>query len=374
MSKWLRLIAILGISAAAAAQTGKAPAPSTKPHATPAKKSSAPAASADHSEAVITIQNLCPQKQTGPACRTVITKDQFDALMKSAKVPPTARRQAAEQLVKIITLATSGEKMGLQDTSAVKERLYLMRLQTLAGAYDEYLKENKAQVSEADARKYYDENTDAYEEVTLRRLFIPKPPQGGDKKPGLDEAATKQLADKMHERAVAGEDFDKLEQEVFAATVPDMAKTAVPTTTMGPVRRGLGAPPQHEAELFGLKPGQVSTVYDEPTSFVMYKVESRRTVPFDDVKSQIIPKLGQQKLQDVLQATFDSVKTTYNDEYFKPAEKPNVGQHPASVPGMPAPGATPAKEGTQPKPAAEAPAQTPPVPQQTPAATPPAPK
>jgi parvulin-like peptidyl-prolyl cis-trans isomerase-like protein len=356
----LRFLVLAGLLAAVAAagQTAKTSAPKPKTSQTTAKTPTAAATTpADHSEAVITIENLCPGKESGPQCRTVITKDRFEHLMKSVipNLPPGARRQAAQQLAELLVLATDGEKMGLQNQEDVKDRIYLRRLQILGAAYGEYLKEHKAKVSEADAQKYYSENKEAYEEITLRRLFIPKPPQGGDKKPPLDETATKALADKMHERAAAGEDFDKLEQEVFTATTPEMAKSGVPPTSLGPRRRGLGVPPQHEAELFAMKPGQVSPVYDEPTSYVIFKVDANRTLPFDDVKTQIISTLEEQKFKDAMQETMSSVKTSLNDNYFKPPEKPATASKPPSA----TPTSTPAEPQSRPSEPAPAPAPSP---------------
>jgi hypothetical protein len=365
MSRLLGFAAALAITLSAVAQTDKTPVAKPKAPAPAPKKSATPAPAPDTSEPVITIQGLCAGKQTGAQCRTVVTKNEFEKLMRIAKVPPAAKTQAAEQFVKLLIFSIKGEKLDLEDTPVVKDRLYVSRLGILAGAYDEYLKTSRAKVSEDVARKYYNDNQEAYGEITLSRLFIPKPPQGGDKKPLLDEAATKQLAEKMRERAAAGEDLDKLEQEIIAATTPDMAKAAMPPTSMGARRRGLGLPPQHEAELFALDPGKVSPLYEEPTSFMIYKVQAKRTVPFDDVKAQITSKLETQAIEDARQAAVDSVKTSYNESYFKPAETPSTAQHPPKAPAASTP-APPAGSGTQPAVA--------PTPPQPPAASTAAPK
>ena len=322
----LKILALAAVFACAvAAQTGAPASPAG------AEKPTAPAASAsvDASEPVITIENLCSKPKAGADCKTVVTKAEFEQLLGAVRpnLPPGARIQIAQKYAELLTFAEKGEQAGVDKTPEYQEQLRLMRMQALAGGYNRYLQEKYAKASDTEVEKYYKDNVAAYEEVTLRRIYISKPPASGEKKPVLDEAAVKALAQKLQARAAAGEDFDKLQQEAYAAQNPDAPKIS-PPTSLGPRRRGQ-LPKMQESAIFELAPGKVSSVMDEPAGYFIYKVESKEVVPLEKVKAQIAHQLEEQKMRDAIQETVGSVKTTFNENYFK-------GPAPSETPAAPA--------------------------------------
>ncbi len=328
----LKIFALAAVFAcAAAAQTEKpAPPASAEKPATPAPA----AAPVNASEPVITIENLCPDPKPGAPCKTVITKGEFERILSAVRpnLPPGARMQIAQRYVELLTFADKGEQAGLEKSPEFKEQLQLMRMQALAQAYNRHLQEKYANVSDADVEKYYKENQPAYEEVTLRRIYIPKPLKDAEKKQPLDEAATKALAEKIQARAAAGEDFDKLQQEVYIAVNPETPKGAATPTTLGPRRRGQ-LPKDQESAIFELAPGKVSQIMDEPAGYFIYKVESKEVLPLEKVKAQIARQLEEQRLRDAIQNTLSSVKTNFNEAYFKVPAAPEAQPGAAPVPG-----------------------------------------
>lgn len=70
-----------------------------------------------------------------------------------------------------------------------------------------------------------------------------------------------------------------------------------------------------EAELFQLKKGQISSVREFPTAYVIYKLENRRTIPLQEVTPEISHKLYQQNLATVMKP-LASVQARYNERYF----------------------------------------------------------
>lgn len=324
MQSWRILALAMSLAGTVAAQTG-APASSEAQKPAPASSTS----SVNASEPVITIENLCPDPKPGAPCQTLVTRAEFEHLLGTLRtnIPPGARMQIAQKYAELLTFAEKGEQAGVEKTTEFQDQLRMMRLQALAGGYTRYLQEKYGRASDAEVEKYYKENLPAYEEVTLRRIYIPKPIQGADKKPLLDEAATKALAQKIQARAAAGEDFDKLQQEAFTATTPDAPKAAAPTT-LGPRRHGQ-LPQTEEAALFELAPGKVSSLMEEPAGFFIYKVESKQTLPLESVKAQIARQLEEQKLRDAIQQAMSSAKTTFNDDYFKVPAKPEAAPPPA---------------------------------------------
>ncbi|HVP43019.1 MAG TPA: peptidyl-prolyl cis-trans isomerase [Terriglobales bacterium] len=282
---------------------------------------------------MIIIENLCAQSKPGADCKTVITKSEFERILAAIRpnLPPDARQQVAKKYVELLTFAEKAEHAGLDKSPEFREQLRLMRMQALAGAYGRHLQEKYAKAPDAEVEKYYQDNKPAYDEVTLKRIYIPKPATGGEKKPPLDEAAAKAMAEKIQARAVAGEDFDKLQAEADAAANPDASKGSAPTSTLGARRRGQ-LPPSHESAIFELGSGKVSPLLEEPSGYFIYKVESKQLLPLEQVKGQIARQLEEQKLRDAIQRTVSSVKATYNEKYFKVPTAPEAAPSQPSTP------------------------------------------
>lgn len=354
------------LTCAAFAQTATSPQ-SKKPAAAPAPKAgSATAKPASKSPTVITIDGLCVKKVPGAPCRTVVTRDDFERIARlQPNLTPPRKLQLAHSYVEALTFANAAEKAGLDKKpefqSELREQMQLLRLQMLYRAYGKYLQEESSKIPDAELEKSYSDNKEAYQEVTLKRIYIPKPtPAAADKKPPMDEAATKALAQKTQQRAAAGEPFDKLEEEAFSAIHPDQPKGSAPPTDVGARRRG-SLPPQHETKIFQLKPGQVTSLIDEPSGYFIYKVEAVKMVPFEEVKSQISRQLQEQKFRDAVEQMMASEKITYNEQYFTPPQPPK-----ASVPeALKAP-----EQGDGPKQVAPQPAQPQAAPAPAPSATP----
>jgi parvulin-like peptidyl-prolyl isomerase len=155
----------------------------------------------------------------------------------------------------------------------------------------------------------------------LQRIFIPYPEEteGAEKtekaekgKPATPSAEqVKAIAEKIHARAVAGEDFDKLQKDAFEAVG---MKSTAPTTAMEKIPRG--SLPAAQDAVFSLKPGAVSEVFSDPGAYYIYKVVSHETQPLDSVKDEIKKMLQNEKLQKSMEAIINSGKTELNDAYF----------------------------------------------------------
>jgi hypothetical protein len=151
-----------------------------------------------------------------------------------------------------------------------------------------------------------------------------------------DPDAMKKLADAMRARAVAGEDFEKLQKEVYAGSG---LKTPVPFTTIGKtIRANL---PVSQRSVVDLKPGEVSPVFDEAAGYYIYKLISKESPPLEQVRAEILSGLQNQKLADSMQAVGDAASTELNEAYFGPAPAPPAPAGPSRVPKL-APKAPPA--------------------------------
>src|SRR5437868_6560622 len=91
-------------------------------------------------------------------CKTVITRGEWERMIAviNRPIPPQFRRQVAEQFVNLYELSNAGAKAGLDKDTKVAERLRLSRMQVLASAYMEKLREEK--VSDTAVADYYKSN------------------------------------------------------------------------------------------------------------------------------------------------------------------------------------------------------------------------
>ena len=212
--------------------------------------------------------------------------------------------------------------MGLDKDPEFPEQLALMRLQILANDAVRKLRTEASTVSDEDAKAYYDQNPSAFEEVTLTRIFVPRNvPQStpGQPQPAVDSEG---IAKSAREQLAAGADPEKIEKTVY-----EQLKTTSepPTTKFGSRRRGT-LPPAHEQKVFAAKAGDVTDVLPDSVGYIIYRVDSKQQLPFDQVKDDAKRRITQQRLQDLQQQLTTASKADYNDAYFGP-------ETPAAIPG-----------------------------------------
>jgi hypothetical protein len=405
---WL-LCVLLGTLAWGQAAPSAAPPP--QPAQTPAAegfKPQAPAPAPDTSASVppdapvITVNGVCPAApkpvaakgtavkpasatKTSPAdCKTVITKAQFEKLANSIAptVTPQLKRQLAGVLPRYIAMSAEARKQGLDKTDQFKETVKFAQMQILTNELQHKVQDQASKISDADIKTYYDGHPNDFEQYNLDRLFVPRSKQEAaeakddDKDEKLSEEAQKakeaadkakaeegeqamtKLADELQKRAVAGEDFAKLQKEAFDAAG---MKIESPTVNLPSVRR-TGLPPGH-ASVFDLKAGEVSPVINDAGGHYIYKVNSKEVLPLDQkVTTEIHSKLQNERTKEMMDKLNGSFKVETSDAYFGPggvgvAPPPRLPR-PHMAPGG-SPSAPPAGPGTAPT------AQTPPPAQPT---------
>jgi parvulin-like peptidyl-prolyl isomerase len=280
-----------------------APAHSTASRSASAKTSSAPA----------------PK-----SCKTQITRAEFEKLLKAVapNAPANVNRQIATRYVQLLTAANEGVKLGITKDPEYEEQLAIARLQVMAQTAERKLQSEAANVSEADEKAYYDQNPSAFEEVTLTRIFIPRSPAtptNAATAPAQPAAGDPQaIADEARKQLVAGDDPEKVEKTAYEQL---KNTTAPPSTKFGSRRRG-SLPPAQEAKIFALNTGEVSEVFSDSIGYTIYKLDSKKQLPFDQVKDDIKRRLTQQHLEDSRQKIVSGSKAEYNDAYFGPESRP----------------------------------------------------
>jgi hypothetical protein len=321
----LLLPALLAIATQAsfAIQTPSATTPKSQTAAA-AKKVSAPAVSPKTSstiapsDAVITIHGLCSSPAKGEtsssACTTVITRQQFDSVLKGLdalgpQLLPMQRRAVAEGYAATLLNYEAAKKAGIERDPRFAEVMRLARMRAMGDMYKALMQEKASKVSQQEIQDYFKNNPGKFEELTVRRITLPRY-NSANLKDDAYAAKARSLAEQIHDRAAKGEDLDQLQKEAFA----NMGISNPPSTKMGPVRRGLFAPEQ-EKQIFALKPGEVTALIEQPSSFIIFKLEGREMLTLDKAKDDIIRTLVKRHLEQQEQAQSKAIQVEYNDAY-----------------------------------------------------------
>jgi hypothetical protein len=325
------LFAISAVGQAVEEVTPKQSAPATS---APAKAALSQAGdsqiAADAS--VIVINGLCDTTDVKPrsriACKTVITRAQFDALADAIQphMDPTAKAQLAASYPRLLLMEREFRMHDLENDAQVKPALAYEKLRAEAEQAEKVLKARISMVTDPEIQKYYDDNPASFQEAELQRLYVPfahddsprtvgrrarpdsaKPDQTS--KPADDPL--KSVAEALRARAVAGENLDNLQAEAYRAA--GVTAPALETNIGKHTAEEMSA---DHRQLISMDVGQVSQVMNGPNGYYIYKVVSKNTRPLSQVRAQIISSLGQQKFADLTQKIDHSVKTDFNSAYF----------------------------------------------------------
>jgi peptidyl-prolyl cis-trans isomerase C len=401
---WTLCVLLGGLAWGQAAPSG---APQTQSPQAPVMNQMRPQApgAADTSEsvaesaAVITVKGVCspqprpaaqataaksgtaaktsPSSASAADCKTVITKAEFErlasSLSPSGSISPQLKRQLGGMLPLVIAMSNQAKKEGMDKSDQYREMVKFVQMQVLANELQRKLQTEAQNIPDADVQKYYDEHKVDFEQYNVDRLFVPrmkqnepdlkdenekdknekptedqiKAKQAADKaKADANEQAMTKLADDLRARAVAGEDFTKLQKEAFEATG---MKIESPSVSLANVRR-TGLSPSHAA-VFSLQPGEVSQVISDNGGHYIYKMKSESELPLDQAKNEIHSRLQSERLREMKDKLNSSFKVETNEAYFGPGAPagmpPRPGPSGMGRPASPQPGTTPPSSQSQ---------------------------
>ena len=349
---WVGLLCLVTVAWGQAAKPAARPAPPKAASASSAPAgNTAGAATVTPGTPVITIVGLCDQppvdKSKAADCKTVVTRAEFEQLVAAVAptIAPAARKQLATQYGTALVMVHKAHQMGLDQGPKFQELMRVARIGVLTKEMSQSLQEEAAHISDKEVETYYHNNDAAFQEVDLQRVFIPRSKQitNSKDKPADEEAKKRQqesedtmkkLAEGLRARAAAGEDFEKLQDEVAAAS----ELKGKPPTKLGKIRR-TSLPPD-QAEIFNLKPGETSQLISTPNGYLVYKAGEKDTLPLDKVRDEISSTLRSQHMQDALQTIQQSATPELNEKYFAEAPAPatqgstpdDAGARPAAKP------------------------------------------
>jgi len=256
---------------------------------------------------VITVNGPCPDpNEERQPCVTVITREEFEGLTEALEpgMSPSKRLAVANSLVRIRRMSEAAQKRGLDQTAAFREEMLFARMQLLSQDLMRMLRADASNIAESDVYAYYTSHPHLYERAAFARIFVPHGPA----------AESDREAEDLHDRAVEGEDPDQLQRIAFAHA--NIGTSSV-NTKLEDVRR-TDLPVAHEAA-FDLHPGEVSTVFSDPSGgYFIYKMLTLTSITLDEARSAIRELLAEQRYRDAVKVFEGGF--SLNDAYFNPPE------------------------------------------------------
>jgi peptidyl-prolyl cis-trans isomerase SurA len=137
-------------------------------------------------------------------------------------------------------------------------------------------------VSDVEAREYYDAHLSEFttpQSITLREIFVSMPEAATPQQ----DAAAREKASQIRQRASAGENFEKLAVDLSDA--PSKANAGL----IGPLNLSELSPDLRKL-IESMKPGQISETLRTPRGYQILKLETStppETMPFDQARNQI---------------------------------------------------------------------------------------
>jgi foldase protein PrsA len=220
----------------------------------------------------------------------------------------------AEQYVRLKLVAEEGEKMGVASDPEIHGQLAAFETNALASAT---LQKLVKPPTDADVRAYYNAHRAEYESVELSHLVIAYAggmlqPRNGGTAPG-EQAATQKALD-LYQKLQNGADFAQ-----FARDYSDDPNSAPGGGKLGPVTKG-ALPPEIEAQVLRLQPGQVSGPIPSRFGIHLFKLGQRTTQELERVRQVVVRQIEQKSAMDRVESLHKSAKVEFDPKFFPDAK------------------------------------------------------
>lgn len=222
---------------------------------------------------------------------------------------PEGVSRLKDELIKREVLYEEARKKGIEKSEDFKKRMEEFKKITLINMLLEQEIKNMQQVTETEAKEYYEKHKDEFikpTEVRLSQIVV----------------KNEDDAKKVYERINKGEDFGKIAKEL---SIDD--KTKASEGDMGFFKKGQ-LNQQIENVVFNLRKGQVSMPLTNQKGISIFKVTDVKGTPidFESVKSQLIEQLKVKKQQDWFNSYIEDLKKKYKVEVNEKALQEMLNQ------------------------------------------------
>lgn len=210
---------------------------------------------------------------------------------------PEGFTRLKEELIKRELLYEEAKKKNLTKSEEFKRRMEEFKKITLINMLLEQEIKTVQQVTEQEAKEYYEKNKDMFinpVEVRLSQIVV----------------KNEEEARKVYERLDKGEDFSKIAKELSKDE-----KTRASGGDIGFFKKGQ-LNPQIENIVFSLRKGQVSMPLTLKGELYIFKITDVKgtAVDFEQIKGQLIEQLKVKKQQDWFNSYIEDLKKKYKVE------------------------------------------------------------
>ncbi len=210
---------------------------------------------------------------------------------------PEGVNRLKDELIKREVLYEEAKKKNLTKSEEFKRKIEEFKKITLINMLLEQEIKTVQQVTEQEAKEYYEKNKDMFikpVEVRLSQIVV----------------KNEEEAKKVYERIDKGEDFNKIAKELSKDE-----KTKASGGDIGFFKKGQ-LNPQIENVAFSLRKGQVSMPLTFKGELYIFKITDVKgtAVDFEQIKGQLIEQIKAKKQQDWFNSYIDDLKKKYKVE------------------------------------------------------------
>jgi peptidyl-prolyl cis-trans isomerase C len=224
-----------------------------------------------------------------------LTRSKYEVLKKymqerfDYKLTGDQEKEFIEYIVNKKLMAMEARGKGYADKSDLQTRYEWDFDDILSHAYYNDIVDSKSKVTEEDGKKYYEKNKDDFVEIKAQHILI----------------KNKEMAENIHKRIAAGENFDDL-----AKKYSEDATTKDSGGNLGFFGKGVMVE-EFESAAFALSQGEVSEPVKTIYGYHIIKVNEKRKISYDDSKDKIIKMIADKKQKDLFDSTVNDLKKKY---------------------------------------------------------------
>ncbi len=285
---------------------------------------------------IVTIDGLCdPSSPVAfkPSCKTTMTRAQFEKILFAIQPesPQAARRQFANDYTNTLVKARKARELGLDKQPDFESRVEVLRLVVTKKALELTINVQEwDKISDKQIEDYYKANPQEFVQVNLEKLFVPWFEPDDDPKKPLSEADKKKRneqsfrdlkveAEKLYQRASAGEDFLALQIEANKFTDTNNGTSARGDVVLERFRRKMFPP--FLVPVMDEEPGHLTPILTADNGYYIFKVTKKSMLPLEKVRLEIHGELRDAVVDKLKAAIVQAAasSTVYNPDYFGPS-------------------------------------------------------
>jgi peptidyl-prolyl cis-trans isomerase C len=199
-------------------------------------------------------------------------------------------------------LASEAQKAKLDQESPLKETLEYQRMNALAQAEINQVRNFQINPTPDDGEQYYKKNPAKYQEAKIKVIYVaftanPQPSSDPKAKKTLTEAEAKTKIEGLRKKLLAGADFGQVAKENS-----DDKESASQDGDFPALKRTSPYPEPIKNAVFALKPGEISEPLRQPNGFYLIRLEQVKSQPYEEVRVEIYEEMKTKEFNEWMQA------------------------------------------------------------------------